>query len=68
MPVSAPPPGVCRLRVLFGIVLVFASLSGCNTPVISRNRPNIVLIMADDLGFSDIGSYGGEIRTPNLDA
>ncbi len=31
-------------------------------------RPNIVLIMADDMGFSDVGPYGGEIRTPNLDA
>ncbi|UCG47971.1 MAG: arylsulfatase [Phycisphaerales bacterium] len=30
-------------------------------------RPNIVLIMADDMGFSDIGCYGGEVHTPNLD-
>jgi arylsulfatase len=31
-------------------------------------RPDIVVVMADDMGFSDLGCYGGEIRTPNLDA
>ena len=31
-------------------------------------RPNIILIMADDMGFSDIGCYGGEVNTPNLNA
>lgn len=44
------------------------SLSPClgrNSP--SPKRPNIVLIMADDMGFSDPGCFGGEIRTPNID-
>jgi len=31
------------------------------------SRPNILLIVADDLGFSDLGAYGGEIHTPNID-
>ena len=30
-------------------------------------RPNIILIMVDDMGWSDIGCYGGEVDTPNLD-
>src|SRR3954468_2277812 len=31
------------------------------------SRPNIIVMMADDMGYSDIGCYGGEILTPNLD-
>ena len=34
----------------------------------ATEKPNLLLIMADDLGFSDLGCYGGEIETPNLDA
>ena len=34
----------------------------------TAERPNVVIILADDMGYSDIGCYGGEIETPNLDA
>lgn len=47
-----------------------AALAGCATPnqePTAGERPNIVVIMADDMGFSDIGPYGGEIDTPTLD-
>jgi len=37
------------------------------TAVAAPGKPNVVLILADDLGFSDLGCYGGEIATPNLD-
>ncbi len=38
------------------------------TTALADDRPNIVIILADDMGFSDMGSFGGEIKTPNLDA
>src|SRR5690348_14342132 len=37
-------------------------------PLIAADKPNIVLIMVDDMGYSDISPYGGEIDTPNIAA
>jgi len=42
-------------------------LSLLATALTAADRPNIIFIMSDDMGFSDIGCYGGEIATPNLD-
>lgn len=50
-----------RLGTLIAF-LAFGSLSAAS------ERPNIVFIIADDLGFSDLGSYGSEIDTPHLDS
>jgi arylsulfatase A-like enzyme len=43
-------------------------LSVCVAADSAKSRPNILLIVADDLGYSDLGCFGGEIRTPHLDA
>ena len=39
----------------------------CVVETTADARPNIILIMCDDMGFSDIGCYGGEVETPHLD-
>ncbi len=44
-----------------------AVFCACQAHSAEPTRPNIVLILADDLGYSDLGCYGGEIKTPNLD-
>ena len=56
-----------KLNLLF--LAIFTFLSACQVQKIEdqQEKPNIVLIMADDIGISDIGAYGSEIQTPNID-
>ncbi len=55
------PSSLIALALLFGC-------AGAADPAGPKSRPNVLIFLADDLGFSDIGCYGGEISTPNLDA
>lgn len=47
---------------------MLATLLGPISAIAEETRPNIILIVADDAGYADLGSFGGEIQTPNLDA
>jgi arylsulfatase A-like enzyme len=44
-----------------------SKMTGTTPPHAAGSRPNIILILADDMGFSDIGCFGSEVSTPNLD-
>ena len=50
------------MRNIFALVFMFIALFAK-----AQNKPNIVVILADDMGYSDIGCYGSEIQTPNID-
>ena len=52
----------------FAITVATGILSLATVRAADPARPNVLLILADDMGFSDAGCYGGEIATPNLDA
>ena len=50
-----------KIKTLFCLFLFSFALA------IGQSRPNVIIVMADDMGWSDIGCYGSEIETPNLD-
>ena len=66
-------PSRTRIAVVAGALLLITVGIGCNqetnqTTTEPIKRPNILLIIGDDMGFSDLGVYGSEVATPNLDA
>ena len=52
-----------RNKLLTLVTLTSSLLAGQQT-----QKPNIIIILADDMGYSDPGCFGGEINTPNIDA
>ena len=56
-----------RMLAMLGMVAALAT-PAIGTAADAPRRPNIVIILADDMGFADMGSFGGEIKTPNLDS
>lgn len=61
-------PSLSRRHFLKSVgAATFLSSVPLRSQTAKETRPNIVLIMADDIGFSDLGCYGAEIHTPNLD-
>jgi arylsulfatase len=56
------------ILVQFGVVAIHAQdKNNAQKPVATSAKPNIIIIMLDDMGFSDISSFGSEIPTPNID-
>jgi arylsulfatase len=57
-----------RLVLSFSIVGIVAMAGRIAVAADAQGRPNVLIILADDMGFSDLGCYGGEIATPHLDS
>ncbi len=67
-PMSSTSPSRRNFLGLVSASVLAAAVPAARAAQQRGGRPNILLIMADDMGFSDLGCYGSEIATPNLDA
>jgi len=57
-----------KKKLLIASVLLLIIQGAYSQPQTQGKRPNIVIILADDMGYSDMGVFGSEIKTPNMDA
>jgi arylsulfatase A-like enzyme len=55
------------MKWMLGAAVTLLAACGGGPPEVQDIRPNLVMILADDIGYSDVGAYGGEIETPALD-
>lgn len=59
---------VCSLRSALLTAVLISCAGAVGESVLGDDRPNIIVVMVDDMGYSDIGCYGGEVDTPHIDA
>jgi arylsulfatase A-like enzyme len=57
-----------RAKLLLPLLAIAVLAGGAVPPAAPDKRPNVVIILADDVALMDFGAYGGEARTPNIDA
>ena len=61
-------PAGCSIAIVTTLILISCTdTEPAESAVGADNSPNVLLIVADDLGYADLGAFGGEINTPNLD-